>query len=67
MFELSPTIIEDAEELAAELIESGEKIAVIPFGESDSQNLVVSSDENLVDFLHYFDLKGTTFYVGNRK
>ena len=67
MWEISSALIDDAKRIAAEMLITGDTIRSVPFGKSGDDSIVVSRDKNLVEFLAYFDVDGTTFYFGDRK
>ncbi len=67
MWKISSSLIDDAKKIAAEMLITGDTMRAVPFGKSGDDSIVVSRDKNLVEFLEYFDVHGTTFYFGDRK
>jgi hypothetical protein len=64
-FDFSDDILEDAKELAVEMLQTGEKIREMKVGVFG--RIYLSSDEELVKWIKSFTLSGSRFFIGAKK
>lgn len=65
IFMFSKVIMGKAEEQAAEMIKTGEKIRQMKLGQNG--NIYLSSDESLVNCVKSFEISNVMFFIGSKK
>lgn len=66
MHTFSPSLKRRAAQVGAEMLERGDSIAEVPFGDT-RDCLFVSRDGNVVNWTATVEVEGTTLYIGTKR
>ena len=65
MFTFSQSLIEDAKNIAKEMLENNTEIMPIPFG-ARMNAIFVATNHHLIVPIHYFEMGGKAFIIGGK-